>query len=112
MFTSESVGEGHPDKICDCVSDAVLDAHLEQDPDARVACETFSKTGMVKVGGDLGEIYSAHLYMKSTQSLEVYDRMGNELIYDTEPRLCEEIVTIIRQRNGILPQILPKTWNR
>lgn len=38
LFTSESVGEGHPDKICDQVSDAVLDAHLEQDPDARVAC--------------------------------------------------------------------------
>lgn len=44
--------------------------------------------------------------MKSTQSLEVYDRMGNELIYDTEPRLCEEIVTIIRQRNGILQRNL------
>lgn len=41
LFTSESVGEGHPDKICDQVSDAVLDAHLEQDPDARVACGTF-----------------------------------------------------------------------
>ena len=53
MFTSESVGEGHPDKICDCVSDAVLDAHLEQDPDARVACETFSKTGMIMVGGEI-----------------------------------------------------------
>lgn len=38
LFTSESVGEGHPDKICDQISDAVLDAHLEQDPDARVAC--------------------------------------------------------------------------
>ena len=61
---------------------------------------------------DLGEIYSAHLYMKSTQCLEVYDRMGNELIYDTEPRLCEEIVTIIRQRNGILPRNLVKIWNR
>ena len=41
LFTSESVGEGHPDKICDQVSDAVLDAHLEQDPDARVACGKF-----------------------------------------------------------------------
>lgn len=40
LFTSESVGEGHPDKICDQISDAVLDAHLEQDPDARVACGT------------------------------------------------------------------------
>lgn len=53
MFTSESVGEGHPDKICDQVSDAVLDAHLEQDPDAKVACETFAKTGMVMVGGEI-----------------------------------------------------------
>jgi len=53
LFTSESVGEGHPDKICDQVSDAVLDAHLEQDPDARVACETFAKTGMILVGGEI-----------------------------------------------------------
>ena len=48
MFTSESVNEGHPDKLCDQVSDAVLDAVLEQDPDAKVACETCSKTNMVR----------------------------------------------------------------
>jgi len=53
LFTSESVGEGHPDKMCDQVSDAVLDAHLAQDPDARVACETFAKTGMILVGGEI-----------------------------------------------------------
>jgi len=53
LFTSESVGEGHPDKICDQISDAVLDAHLEQDPDARVACESFAKTGMILVGGEI-----------------------------------------------------------
>lgn len=53
LFTSESVGEGHPDKICDQVSDAVLDACLEQDPDAKVACETASKTGMVMVLGEI-----------------------------------------------------------
>jgi len=53
LFTSESVGEGHPDKICDQVSDAILDAHLEQDPDARVACESFTKTGMILVGGEI-----------------------------------------------------------
>ena len=47
MFTSESVGEGHPDKICDQISDAVLDAYLEKDPNCRVACETATKTGMV-----------------------------------------------------------------
>lgn len=53
LFTSESVSEGHPDKIADQVSDAVLDAILEQDPNARVACETFTKTGMVLVGGEI-----------------------------------------------------------
>ena len=53
LFTSESVSEGHPDKIADQISDAVLDAILSQDPMARVACESFVKTGMVLVGGEI-----------------------------------------------------------
>ncbi|KAK7895719.1 hypothetical protein WMY93_021044 [Mugilogobius chulae] len=53
LFTSESVGEGHPDKICDQISDAVLDAHLMQDPDAKVACETVAKTGMILLAGEI-----------------------------------------------------------
>ncbi|AYB49261.1 methionine adenosyltransferase [Candidatus Hamiltonella defensa] len=53
LFTSESVSEGHPDKIADQISDAVLDAILIQDPKARVACETYVKTGMVIVGGEI-----------------------------------------------------------
>ncbi len=53
LFTSESVSEGHPDKMCDQISDAVLDAHLAQDPRARVACETLVKTGMVIVAGEI-----------------------------------------------------------
>ncbi|OYV56875.1 MAG: methionine adenosyltransferase [Legionella sp. 21-45-4] len=53
VFTSESVSEGHPDKIADQISDAILDAILAQDPNARVACETFVKTGMVLVGGEI-----------------------------------------------------------
>ena len=53
IFTSESVTEGHPDKICDQISDAVLDANLEQDPQARVACETVTTTGMVFVMGEI-----------------------------------------------------------
>ena len=53
LFTSESVTEGHPDKLCDQVSDAVLDAILEQDPYARVACETFASTGMITVMGEI-----------------------------------------------------------
>ncbi|MBP9726800.1 MAG: methionine adenosyltransferase [Gammaproteobacteria bacterium] len=53
VFTSESVSEGHPDKIADQISDAVLDALLKADPKSRVACETFVKTGMVMVGGEI-----------------------------------------------------------
>ena len=53
VFTSESVSEGHPDKIADQISDAMLDAILKQDPHARVACETFVKTGMVMLGGEI-----------------------------------------------------------
>ena len=53
IFSSESVGEGHPDKVCDTISDAVLDAHLAQDPRSRVACETYAKSNMVIVGGEI-----------------------------------------------------------
>jgi S-adenosylmethionine synthetase len=53
LFTSESVSEGHPDKVCDQISDAVLDALIEQDKNSRVACETFVTTGMVLVGGEI-----------------------------------------------------------
>jgi len=53
IFTSESVGEGHPDKVCDQISDAVLDTVLKDDPDGRVACETFITKGLVIVGGEI-----------------------------------------------------------
>ena len=53
-FTSESVSEGHPDKVCDRISDAVLDAFLTEEPNARVACETFATTNSVVVGGEVG----------------------------------------------------------
>jgi S-adenosylmethionine synthetase len=53
LFTSESVGEGHPDKVCDQISDAILDACLAHDPESHVACETFTTTGMVLVGGEI-----------------------------------------------------------
>ncbi len=53
FFTSESVSEGHPDKVCDAISDGVLDAIIKLDPNARVACETFVTTGLVLVGGEI-----------------------------------------------------------
>ena len=54
IFTSESVSEGHPDKVCDRISDAILDAFLAEEPNARVACETFATSGMVVIGGEVG----------------------------------------------------------
>ena len=53
LFTSESVGEGHPDKLCDQISDAVLDECLRNDPESHVACETFASTALVLIGGEI-----------------------------------------------------------
>ena len=53
LFTSESVTEGHPDKVCDQISDAVLDAIFEQDPNGRVACETCASTGLIHIMGEI-----------------------------------------------------------
>jgi len=79
MFTSESVTEGHPDKICDQISDAVLDACLEQDARSRVACETATKTGMIML---LGEI-TTHAYVNFD---ELVRRVVKEIGYDNSEK--------------------------
>jgi S-adenosylmethionine synthetase len=61
LFTSESVSEGHPDKVCDRISDAVLDTLLAEEPEARVACETFATTNQVVIGGEIGLADQANL---------------------------------------------------
>ena len=61
IFTSESVSEGHPDKMADQISDAILDAFIEKDPKARVACETLVKTGMVVVAGEISSSASIEI---------------------------------------------------
>ncbi len=71
LFTSESVTEGHPDKLCDQISDAVVDACLTQDPNSRVACETAAKTGFVML---LGEV--------TTKAVINYDELAREVIKD------------------------------
>jgi S-adenosylmethionine synthetase len=71
LFTSESVSEGHPDKMCDQISDAILDAVLEQDPESRVACEAISKMGMVVVTGEI-----------TTRAQVMYNDVAREVIRD------------------------------
>jgi S-adenosylmethionine synthetase len=71
IFTSESVSEGHPDKVCDQISDAVLDAFLSEEPEARVACETFATTNRVVIGGEVGLSDKARLaeYMNRIEDI-------------------------------------------
>src|SRR5919108_5627841 len=98
-FTSESVSEGHPDKLCDQISDAVLDACLEQDPRSRVACETATKTGFVAL---LGEI--------TTNAVFNYDQLARKVIcdigYDSSDKgfdgnSCGVLVAIAKQSGDI-----------
>lgn len=99
MFTSESVTEGHPDKICDQISDAVLDACLEQDPRSRVACETATKTGFVMLMGEITT--QAHVNFD-----EVARKVLLEIGYDSSEKgfdgnTCGVLVAIAKQSGDI-----------
>ena len=78
IFTSESVSEGHPDKVCDRISDAVLDAFLSEEPEARVACETFATTNRVVIGGEVGLSDKAKL----TEYMGRIDEIARDCIKD------------------------------
>lgn len=103
LFTSESVSEGHPDKLCDQVSDAVLDACLEQDPLSRVACETFSTTGLVLVGGEISSKAQLDIqdlvrktvadigYTNPEFGIDAYSMCVQNLIHEQSPDISQGV---------------------
>ena len=100
LFTSESVSEGHPDRVSDQISDAILDEFLRQDPEAKVACETFCSTGLVVVGG---EVSSKDAYV-DIQSIarNVINRIGyNKAEYMFDGNSCGVISAIHEQSQDI-----------
>ena len=100
LFTSESVSEGHPDKVADQISDAILDEFLRQDPHSHVACETFCTSGLVIVGG---EVNSENAYVDIDKTVRgVIDRIGyNKAEYGFDASSCGVISTIHEQSADI-----------
>ena len=100
LFTSESVSEGHPDKVADQISDAILDEFLRQDPEANVACETFCTSGLVIVGG---EVRSDHAYVDIQETVrKVIRRIGyTKSDYKFDADSCGIISTIHEQSADI-----------
>ena len=100
LFTSESVSEGHPDKVSDQISDAVLDEFLRQDPEAKVACETFCSTGLVVVGG---EVRSEDAYVDIQNTVRrVIDTIGyNKADYMFDSNSCGVLSAIHEQSQDI-----------
>jgi S-adenosylmethionine synthetase len=99
LFTSESVSEGHPDKVCDQISDAILDALLAQDPSSRVACETFCTTGLVLVGGEITT--NAYVEFQEIARKVVREIGYTKAEYKFDADSCSVISTIHQQSPDI-----------
>ncbi|MFG6327810.1 MAG: methionine adenosyltransferase [Lachnospiraceae bacterium] len=99
LFTSESVTEGHPDKICDAVSDAVLDAMMAQDPMSRVACETCTTTGMVVVMGEITTKANVDIQNVVRTTLEEIGYTNAD--YGIDAKTCAVLVTLDKQSEDI-----------
>ncbi|MBE5852540.1 MAG: methionine adenosyltransferase [Lachnospiraceae bacterium] len=99
LFTSESVTEGHPDKVCDAISDAILDACMEQDPMSRVACETAACTGFVLVTGEITT--SAYVDMQKVVRETVKEIGYDKSEYGFDANTCAVLVAIDEQSSDI-----------
>ncbi len=99
IFTSESVSEGHPDKVADQVSDAILDAILTQDPTARVACETLVTTGMVVIAGEITTNAVINYSEIARQTIKDIGYINSEIGFDSDT--CAVLVSVDRQSPDI-----------
>ncbi len=99
LFTSESVTEGHPDKIADQISDAILDACLQQDPLARVACETLTATGLVVIAGEITT--KAYVDFPTLVRSVVHDIGYNDAVFGFDSKTCAVVSTINKQSGDI-----------
>ena len=99
LFTSESVTEGHPDKICDQISDAVLDALLEQDPASRCACEVTATTGLISVMGEIST--TAHIDIAEIARGVLRDIGYTRAKYGFDCEACAVITSIDKQSADI-----------
>ncbi len=99
LFTSESVTEGHPDKVCDAISDAVLDAIMEQDPNGRVACETCTNTGFVLVMGEVST--TANIDIPAIVRKTVADIGYTDSSYGFDANTCAVMVSLDKQSADI-----------
>ena len=94
-FTSESVSEGHPDKVCDAISDAILDEYLKNDPNSRVACETLATTGTVFVSGEITSLGSIDVEKTVKKTL---DEIGyNDIAYGMDQKNVKIISMLDKQ---------------
>ena len=99
LFTSESVTEGHPDKMCDAISDAILDALMEKDPMSRVACETCTTTGLVMVMGEITT--SAYVDIQRIVRDTVHEIGYDDAAYGFDYKTCGVLVALDEQSTDI-----------
>src|SRR6187551_3253903 len=99
MFTSESVSEGHPDKMCDQISDAILDALLKEDPHSRVACESLVKTGMAVVAGEITSKAVVPYADITRQAIKDIGYTSSDMGFDADT--CAVLIAVDRQSPDI-----------
>ncbi|MBR2273098.1 MAG: methionine adenosyltransferase, partial [Fibrobacter sp.] len=99
LFTSESVSKGHPDKVCDQISDAILDACLAQDPNSRVACETLVNTGLVVISGEITTKAVIDYQQIARKTIKGIGYVNPELAFDYKG--CSVLVAMDKQSPDI-----------